>query len=73
MSVVYHDGLWGQVEMLVEETYTHKVLDVECCKQMADSLKSSARNDDSVINTGQRIVDRGEMILEESILANFLF
>ena len=32
MSVMYHDVFLGQLEMLVEQTYTHKVLNVERCE-----------------------------------------
>ena len=32
MSVVYHDSIRGELEMLVEEAYANTLFDFECCE-----------------------------------------
>lgn len=66
MSIVYHDGILGQLKMLVKETYANKLLNIECHDQMAKSLKGGIREGGSVIDVRQGAVDgRGDEVGRE--------
>lgn len=38
MSVVYHDSILGELEMLMEEAYANKLLNLECCEKLAQGF-----------------------------------
>ena len=68
ISIVYHDSVLGQIELFVDEAYTHKVLNIGCCEQKAESLEDGVRDDSSVVNTRQRVVDgRGTGLGREQV------